>query len=125
MSFNSQPLKLRGSVFFDSPWNLQITAGVLSDHIFAGTPFSSEVPGLREEVPAVELAKEIFGLTFVLHGVCEGEGCQFTLDAHAGKTLHPQLISGSKTVDIGRWLAQLVATIPEFNVVGCSPINIT
>jgi len=123
MSAISESIKLWAFVSFESRWNLHITAGVISDQLLAGIPFSEEVPGLREEVPAVTLTKEVFGLNFVLYGECEGERCSFTLEAHPGKALYWK-IHGAKTVDIGKWLAELVETVPEFKVTGCSPIEL-
>jgi hypothetical protein len=123
-SSSSQLLKFWGSVSFESKSNLQITAGVISDHLLAGVPFGNEQRGLREEVPAVALTKDVLGLTFVLYGECDGERCVFSLEAMPGKALHKQFHADSKTVDIGKWLAQLIRTIPEFTVIGSSPIEL-
>ena len=122
MSHSKPPLRLRGSVFFESPWNIQITAGVISDHVFAGVPFTDEVPGLCDEVPAVALRKEIFGLTAVLCGMEDGERAQFTLEVSPSEALRRRLNPKDETVDIGRWLSQLVGSVPEFKVNGCSPV---
>ena len=123
MSRFEQLMEIRAGVFFESRWNLKISAGVISDQLFAGIPFSDEIPGLREEVPAVALTKEVFGLTFVLHGDCNGDRCEFTLEASPGATLFDRLGPGMKRVDIGQWLAQLIETVPEFKVIGFSPIE--
>ena|ERR1051325_3042387 len=122
MSHSSQLMEITGSVDFESNWNLQITAQVLSTNLFSGIPFSEEIAGLRDEVPAVKLTKELFGLTFVLHGQCAGERCHFTLTASPGPTLFEHLVQhGATTVDVGKWLAQLVGILPEFRVTGHSP----
>jgi hypothetical protein len=121
MSPTKKMVELRGGVVFESKWNLQLTAAVISDRLLAGTAFSHQIPGLREEVPAVKISNEIFGLTFVLYGDFEGEECCFTLEASPGAAQFHQLRSGDKTIDIGQWLAQLVSTVPEFHVLGFSP----
>ena len=121
MSFSNQTIEIRGSVYFESKWSLQITGGVLADHVFAGIPFSDEIPGLREEVPALKLTKEIFGLTFVLHGLYVEDRFVFTLEANPGRPIVQQHSAEAKTVDIGMWLAQLVGSVPELRVIGCSP----
>jgi len=123
MSRFEQSMEIRAGVIFESRWNLKISAGVISDQLFAGIPFSDEIPGLREEVPAVALTKEVFGLTFVLHGDCNGNGCEFTLEASPGSILFDRLGPCLKRVDIGQWLAQLIETVPEFKVIGFSPIE--
>jgi hypothetical protein len=124
MSPTSHLMKLWGRAHFESKWNLHITAGVISDQLLAGVPFGNEEPGLRDEVPAVALTKDVFGLTFVLYGECEGERCSFALEALPGRALYNQFRADSKNVDIGKWLAQLLGTIPDFKVTGCSPVEV-
>lgn len=123
MSLSSQLLEIRGSVDFESKWNLQITGHVLSDLLFGGIPFSDEVPGLREEVPAAALTKQVFGLCAILHGCCEGDHYHFSLDCTAGEQMFERLISDHDggTLDFGKWLAQMIGTVPELRVTGHSP----
>lgn len=120
---DSNPMiELRGSVYFESSRNLEITGHILSENVFESVPFSGEIPGLRDEVPALRLTKEVFGLAFVLFGNCEGECCNFTLTCGPGGELFQRLVSNEKiTIDIGKWLTQLVQRIPELRVTGCSP----
>lgn len=113
---------LRGSVTFQTPWNLEITGCCLSDHLFQSIPFSQRIPGLRDEVPAVQLTRELFGLCFVLHGDREDDESGYTLECLPGTTTHNRKHTMEKqTHDIGPWLAQLISEIPEFNVIGNSP----
>jgi hypothetical protein len=121
MSLTNQMLEIRGSVDFESKWNLQITADLISDRFLAGICFSDEIPGLREEVPAVKITKEVFGLTFILHGIYNYDRGSFTLEASPGSAFFLQLSPRDKTIDIGQWLAQLLSTVPEFKVMGHSP----
>lgn len=111
-----------GFVDFKTPWNLAITAHCLSEHLFQNVPFSGLIPGLREEVPAVELTREFFGFSFVIHGDIEHAEFCYTLECLPGEGAHQkQGAAPRQTHDIGPWLAQLIAEIPEFKVVGNSP----
>ncbi len=78
--------------------------------------------GLRDEVPAVQLTRELFGLCFVLHGDMGEKDSGYTLEFLPGTAVYEQKPTREKqTYDIGPWLAQLIAEIPEFKVIGNSP----
>jgi hypothetical protein len=121
MLSSNQSIEAKGSVYFESKWNLRITGSEISDRLFAGLQFSEEISGLREEVPAVRLEKEVLGLVFVLHGVSEGGQFWFTLEANPGSSVFQQLRDQSRSVDIGEWLARLIDAVPGFRVTGHSP----
>jgi hypothetical protein len=109
-------------VTFQTPWNLELTGCCLSDHLFHNIPFGERMPGLRDEVPAVQLTRELFGLCFVLHGDIGEDDSGYTLECLPGTAVYEQKHSREKqTHDIGPWLAQLIAENPEFKVVGNSP----
>lgn len=124
MSHSRLPVRLIGFADFKSPWGLQVTAAEISEQLFGGIPFSAEVPGLRDEVPAVMLTKEVFGLVLVLYGTWEGDRGFYTLHAETGQAIQNRMTGQYVWLDIGQWLAQLLGTIREFEVVGYSPVEI-
>jgi hypothetical protein len=118
-------MKLTGFVFFDCEWDLKITGEIISEAFLAGIPFTDEIPGLREEVPAIKLTREIFGLAVVLYGDCDGNLCSYTLHAFSGAARSSSSFDVNlQSIDIGSWMAQLIAAVPGFSVTASSAVII-
>lgn len=106
-----------------SDWELREAGRLISQHVLGGVPFSEEIPGLRDEVPALLLTRDVLGLTMVLHGAERDGVHHLSLEIHAGATAGKDLGSHRTWIDVGAWMGQLLSTLPGFVVVGCSPAS--
>lgn len=53
---------------FRSQLSLEELGAALSENIFGGIPFGSRDEAVRDEVPAIQLKKDVLGFYVVLHG---------------------------------------------------------
>ena len=114
---SSEHVELTGLVILQSARNLHETGRLISDRLLGGVPFSGEIPGLRDEVPALVLTREVLGLTMVLHGGEYEGGHRLTLEIHGADSERVPSGVEPALIDVGQWAAQLISRVEGIQVV--------
>lgn len=109
----------RGAVYFEDASSIEQAGLLLTQHVFGGIRFEQGDPGLREDIPCYVLEREVLGMSAVLYGI-EGK---YVLEVNAGKFLYKKVTPGCLKLELGKWISQVLDTIPIIVVTAYSPLK--